>query len=771
MASNIDPTKPESGSAKTADVRANFDAAKSEIEALQEAVGGKQASSALLAAIAALDSSNGVLVQTAAGAAAKRKIGVASSNDIPDRAAADTRYAALSGASFGGQVASTIGIVAAFYTPWSAIGSATAGAANGAGYLGSNLHWDGSNWVATVSHASIGARGVVFNYPSFGDFRYADAPGPTAAGAVVTPTFHTIWHSGNLSVDAAANGGTVAKRDANGAIAATDLSARTVSAGGQALVSLGSNSDSLDAYFQMNGSANSTLAGSRGLSVVVNTGGFGLFTGRLSPQKVFLMDPTTKVIDFAQPPTVAGAALLKSGGVVAADIYTAVKAIMAQGANVTLSADDAAKTLTVASSAGSTGTGGYTSVTQTANATLVKNQSFIANSATTLTFTLPTTAAAGDRFEVVGAGTGGWRIAQNAGQKINFNGKTTTPGTGDGIQSADYRDCMELVCTAANTTFTVVDSQGTPQVTGEWGYTLTLQLGGALSPAVSRRSVFAFGLNTGSHRYLSAQMATDKDTGCVVQNSSYGWSIGGSTVNWSGATNAIDRFAFSSETSSVASTTSSDTWIAGSGMNTTLGKGYRWGRQDSNLSQYSPDVVRFTYATEACVSILSNPTVTGYRNQFHEPVANAGTKSYIFGSENAEAVIDRLDASTETSTNTVTSMDQGNRYATAGNSATKGYRVGGISAGGATVGTRGSLPFSSETYTTISGNLTKTRFWACGFNNATKMVIAGGNNGSGYDATYEDFIFATETSVNQTALTSGTIADYIPSCVQSGGYL
>ncbi|KGM35703.1 hypothetical protein [Inquilinus limosus] len=40
MASNIDPTKPESGLATTASVRANFEAAKTEIEAIQPLIGG-----------------------------------------------------------------------------------------------------------------------------------------------------------------------------------------------------------------------------------------------------------------------------------------------------------------------------------------------------------------------------------------------------------------------------------------------------------------------------------------------------------------------------------------------------------------------------------------------------------------------------------------------------------------------------------------------------------------------------------------------------------
>lgn len=74
---------------------------------------GVESKPALLTALASLDNAAGVLTQTGAGNAAKRAVGTAASTDIPDRAAADGRYAVLSGPTFTGTVATSIGTLAA----------------------------------------------------------------------------------------------------------------------------------------------------------------------------------------------------------------------------------------------------------------------------------------------------------------------------------------------------------------------------------------------------------------------------------------------------------------------------------------------------------------------------------------------------------------------------------------------------------------------------------------------------------------------------------
>ncbi len=107
------------------------------------------------------------------------------------------------------------------------------------------------------------------------------------------------------------------------------------------------------------------------------------------------------------------------------------------------------------------GPGGFawTDITGTSQA-LVANNGYTANNASLVTFTLPATAAYGDEFEVVYKGTGGWKIAQNAGQQIQNGNLATVLGVGGFLASSAVGDVVRLLCTAANTKFTVIKSMG-----------------------------------------------------------------------------------------------------------------------------------------------------------------------------------------------------------------------------------------------------------------------------------------------------------------------
>lgn len=99
------------------------------------------------------------------------------------------------------------------------------------------------------------------------------------------------------------------------------------------------------------------------------------------------------------------------------------------------------------------------------SATMSVNNAYIANNASLVTLTLPTTAAVGDIVRVVGKGAGGWKIAQNASEIIHYSSVDTTTGTGGSLDSTNQYDSVELVCTVANTEWTYVSGSGSPSAT------------------------------------------------------------------------------------------------------------------------------------------------------------------------------------------------------------------------------------------------------------------------------------------------------------------
>ena len=74
-----------------------------------------------------------------------------------------------------------------------------------------------------------------------------------------------------------------------------------------------------------------------------------------------------------------------------------------------------------------------------------------------VTLTLPSTCPYGKVFRVVRKGIGGWKVAQNAGQVIHFGNLDTTVGASGFIASTNQYDSVELLCTVANTEFTVIN--------------------------------------------------------------------------------------------------------------------------------------------------------------------------------------------------------------------------------------------------------------------------------------------------------------------------
>jgi hypothetical protein len=94
------------------------------------------------------------------------------------------------------------------------------------------------------------------------------------------------------------------------------------------------------------------------------------------------------------------------------------------------------------------------------SASMAMGNGYISNNAGLVTLTLPSAATFGSSIRVTGQGAGGWKIAQNAGQTINFGVSTTTSGTGGSLASTNTFDSVDIVCIVANTTFNILSSIG-----------------------------------------------------------------------------------------------------------------------------------------------------------------------------------------------------------------------------------------------------------------------------------------------------------------------
>ncbi|WP_244592211.1 LamG domain-containing protein [Azospirillum palustre] len=148
---------------------------------------------ALLTSLASLDNAVGVLTQTGAGTAAKRAIGTAASTDIPDRAAADGRYAQLAANNV---LSGTVSI----------LNSASAEAMHVGNGAGSKFTFVG--WNESGGFGRVGAYGS----SAWQNFAISEGGAPTAIGTTAMPTGGAklnvatgiqvdnkdVWHAGNL---------------------------------------------------------------------------------------------------------------------------------------------------------------------------------------------------------------------------------------------------------------------------------------------------------------------------------------------------------------------------------------------------------------------------------------------------------------------------------------------------------------------------------------------------------------------------------------------
>lgn len=93
--------------------------------------------------------------------------------------------------------------------------------------------------------------------------------------------------------------------------------------------------------------------------------------------------------------------------------------------------------------------------------TAVSNNGYYLQNAALTTVTLPSvaTTVVGQEISVAGVGAGGWLIAQNATQFIDFGNQVTTTGVGGSLASTNQFDCVKLLAVSA-TQFVAIHSIG-----------------------------------------------------------------------------------------------------------------------------------------------------------------------------------------------------------------------------------------------------------------------------------------------------------------------
>ncbi len=119
---------------------------------------------------------------------------------------------------------------------------------------------------------------------------------------------------------------------------------------------------------------------------------------------------------------------------------TPVPATLTAGTNISIT--NGSNSITIASTAVSLS---WTTVTGTSQA-MTSNKGYIANNASLVTFTLPSSPNVGDIVAVVGEGAGGWQINAAATQTIYVgNVNSSSDGTGY-IASTTPQDAIQLIC-------------------------------------------------------------------------------------------------------------------------------------------------------------------------------------------------------------------------------------------------------------------------------------------------------------------------------------
>jgi hypothetical protein len=102
----------------------------------------------------------------------------------------------------------------------------------------------------------------------------------------------------------------------------------------------------------------------------------------------------------------------------------------------------------------------------TASTPGVQNNGYIANAASLVQVSLPTTATVGSCLYIARNlnASGSWSITQSAGQQILCGSLSTMLGSLGSLSSTKNSDAITLVCVTANTIWSVLSMMGNPTI-------------------------------------------------------------------------------------------------------------------------------------------------------------------------------------------------------------------------------------------------------------------------------------------------------------------
>lgn len=110
--------------------------------------------------------------------------------------------------------------------------------------------------------------------------------------------------------------------------------------------------------------------------------------------------------------------------------------------------------------------GGYSwnTISVVGPTTMVIHNGYNAAGSSQALLLLPVTAPQYSTLKIIGSNSGGWRVTQSAGQQIFMNVASTTIGVAGYMEATMPTDCVELICTTANTNWKVISSEGNPNL-------------------------------------------------------------------------------------------------------------------------------------------------------------------------------------------------------------------------------------------------------------------------------------------------------------------